>query len=198
MREISLRLLVLGIVILIVSCGNSSENKENELLRKEVELSKKEAELAKKELQLSKGSDSSNTNTETPTRSEPAKAVIPRRVKNPSDLRRFTENNYDNVLAVDLNGDGQDEYLSVVGMCGSGGCEMGVFEKTAHGFKNIFGGDDLLMPDPAPPPVSYWKPQYHFQAGPQSNNGYLDLVLVWKKQKSERFRFDGTKYRAVK
>jgi hypothetical protein len=191
-------LLIVLFMITTVGCNSDQQAQENQLLRREADLAKKEAELAKKELELSKGSNSSNTNAEVLARSEPSKAVVPRRVKNPSDLRRFTENNDGDVLAVDLNSDGQDEYLSVIGMCGSGGCEMGVFEKTAHGFKNIFAGDDLLMPDPAPPPVSYWKPEYRFQAGPQSNNGYLDLVLVWKKGKSSRFRFDGTKYRAVK
>ncbi len=186
--------------VLLISCsGVSSDNRENELLRKETELAKKEAELAKKELELSKETNNSNSSnvvvSETPDNHKPATS---QRTKTPRGLNTFAENNDEEVLAVDLNGDGQDEYIGIIGMCGSGGCQVGVFQRTANGFRDIFDGEELLLPDPAPPNVSYWKPDYRFLAGPQTHNGYLDISIVWKKGKPDKFRFDGVKYRIAK
>lgn len=201
MTRIIAGILISMSVQLISACGsNSSDGQEKELLRKEAELAKKEADLAKKELELSKGSNSSNSaNVTTPVVDTP-KPVIPRRVKTPLRLNAITERNDKEVLAVDLNRDGQDEYIGVSEFgCGSGGCNLGVFQRTANGFKNILDEDDgSMMPDPAPPPYPRWKPDYRFQAGPDISNSYLDIVLVWNKGKSERFRFDGIKYRSAK
>jgi hypothetical protein len=178
-------------IVLLGACSSSTEH-EKELLRKQAELAKKEAELAKKELELSKAD---NSNTVQPAKSpEASKAVVPRRVKTPAGLNAFAESSADEVLAVDLNGDGKDEYIGIVGLCGSGGCDLGVFEKTSAGFKNLFGVDDMMFPDPAPPPVKDWKPDYRFIAGPASSNGYLDIILTWKNAKPQRFRFDGNTY----
>jgi len=190
-------LFFLAIAVLVTGCGNGSDNREDDLLRKEAELAKKEAELAKKELDLVKNANSTNANAANSTQSEQARTVNPRRIKTPSGLNAFAENSDEEVLAIDLDGDGNDEYIGIIGLCGSGGCQMGIFQRTSRGFKDIFAGDDLLMPDPAPPPVRNWKPEYKFVGGPQEHNGYLDLSLVWKRGKTQRFRFDGVKYRLL-
>lgn len=197
---------IVGILIastlVISSCNSCSPNsRENELLRKEAELATKEAELAKKELELSKQATNSNAAkvvaAEPPSNPEP---ITARRVKTPSSLNTFTESNDEEVLAIDLNKDGEDEYIGIAAYgCGSGGCNLGIFQHTAKGFKNILNEDDAFpMPDPAPPSSPKWKPDYQFMAGPQASNGYLDVVLVWKKGKSERFRFNGNEYRFAK
>jgi hypothetical protein len=174
--------------------GCTADNRETELLRKEAELAKKEAELAKKELELSKAA-APNTNQSANVNSPSTEPVAPRIVKTPAGLNSFSENTDEEVLAVDLNGDGHDEYIGIIGLCGSGGCDLGVFKRTPDGYVNLFAVDEMMFPDPAPPPDPKWKPDYRFLAGPQSHNGYLDIVLTWQKGKPSRFTFDGDKYR---
>lgn len=190
---------LIAVTFSVSSCsGYSSSSRENELLRKQAELATKEAELAKKELELSKQGDNSNeTNAVVAEPSGNPEPVAARRVKMPSDLRDFTENNAAEVLAVDLNNDGEDEYIGIAAPgCGSGGCNLGIFHRTSKGFKNILNEDDAFpSPDPAPPPSPTWKPDYRFVAGPQANKGFLDVVLIWKKRKPERYRFNGKQYR---
>lgn len=193
---------VVAVTLVVSSCNSCSpDSRENELLRKEAELATKEAELAKKELELSKQANNSNAANaavaEPPSNPEP---IAARRIRMPSDLRAFTENRAAEVLAVDLNNDGEDEYIGIAAPgCGSGGCNLGIFQRTAKGFKNILNEDDAFpSPDPAPPPSTTWKPDYRFVAGPQVSKGHLDVVLIWTKRKSERYRFNGNEYRFAK
>lgn len=136
---------------------------------------------------------SSSLSNSIPNESNPV--ILARRIKTPAGLNEFAENKNAEVLAIDLNGDGVDEYIGIVGMCGSGGCELGVFKRIDGGFRNIFDGTELLMPDPAPPTDSNWKPRYRYTGGPSSTLGYADLNLVWSATRIEKFKFDGTNYR---
>lgn len=193
---------LVAVTLAVSSCNScSSHSREDELLRKKTELATREVELAKKDIELSKQDNNSNAaNVVVAAPSSNPDPIAARRVRMPSDLRAFTENNAAEVLAVDLNNDGEDEYIGIAAPgCGSGGCNLGIFQRTAKGFKNILNeGDAFPSPDPAPPPSPTWKPVYRFVAGPQASKGYLDVVLIWKKRKPERYRFNGNQYRFAK
>ncbi len=121
-------------------------------------------------------------------------ATFPRSVRIPEALAsKLSVARTTRVLAVDLNGDGDTEYLAVTG-CGSGGCTLAVFAHSSNGFVDLLGPEiagELLLP--TTDDSAGFKPPY--RAGPQSTNGYLDIVVHYPKGRSSRFKFDGKKYR---